>query len=120
MNPPTMTVAPLGIIATASSAERILIAGSNDRRLDAHHLSRSVEGEPLICIKGACLGRRSLMRAPVHTDPGEHVLPQLIPAAMPNCQVVTIPNVGHSMNLESLVLYAGYFGAWFGGLRGGE
>jgi hypothetical protein len=37
MNPPTMTVAPLGIIATASSAERDFIAGSNDRRLDARH-----------------------------------------------------------------------------------
>jgi hypothetical protein len=32
-----MTVAPLGIIATASSAERDFIVGSNDRRLDARH-----------------------------------------------------------------------------------
>jgi non-heme chloroperoxidase len=40
--------------------------------------------------------------------------------AMPNCRLVTIPNVGHSMNLEAPALYAGYFGAWFGGLRGGE
>jgi hypothetical protein len=27
---------------------------------------------------------------------------------------------GHSMNLESPALYAGYFGAWFGGLSGSE
>ncbi len=38
--------------------------------------------------------------------------------AMPNCRLVTIPNVGHSINLEAPALYAGYFGAWFGGLRG--
>jgi pimeloyl-ACP methyl ester carboxylesterase len=37
-------------------------------------------------------------------------------AAMPDCRLVTIPGVGHSMNLESPALYAGYFGAWFGGL----
>ncbi len=37
-------------------------------------------------------------------------------AAMPDCRLVTIPNVGHSMNLEAPALYAGYFGAWFGGL----
>jgi Predicted hydrolases or acyltransferases (alpha/beta hydrolase superfamily) len=41
-------------------------------------------------------------------------------AAMPDCRLVTIPNVGHSMNLEAPALYAGYFGAWFGGLRGKE
>ncbi|MBI5260667.1 MAG: alpha/beta hydrolase [Bradyrhizobium sp.] len=39
-------------------------------------------------------------------------------AAMPDCRVVTIPGVGHSMNVEAPALYAGYFGAWFGGLRG--
>jgi non-heme chloroperoxidase len=27
-----------------------------------------------------------------------------------------VPRVGHSMNLEVPALYAGYFGAWFGGL----
>ena len=37
-------------------------------------------------------------------------------AAMPDCRLVTIPGLGHSMNLESPALYAGYFGAWFGGL----
>lgn len=37
-------------------------------------------------------------------------------AAMPDCRLVTVPGVGHSMNLESPALYAGYFGAWFGGL----
>jgi pimeloyl-ACP methyl ester carboxylesterase len=37
-------------------------------------------------------------------------------ATMPNCRLVTIPGVGHSMNLENPALYAGYFGAFFGGL----
>ena len=37
-------------------------------------------------------------------------------AAMPDCRLVTVPGVGHSMNLEMPALYAGYFGAWFGGL----
>jgi pimeloyl-ACP methyl ester carboxylesterase len=37
--------------------------------------------------------------------------------AMPNCRLVTVPGVGHSMNLEQPALYAGYFGAWFGGIR---
>jgi len=36
--------------------------------------------------------------------------------AMPNCRLVIVPGIGHSMNLESPELYAGYFGAWFGGL----
>ena len=39
-------------------------------------------------------------------------------AAMPNCRLVMVPGVGHSMNLELPALYAGYFGAWFGGLAG--
>ena len=39
-------------------------------------------------------------------------------AAMPNCRLVVVPGVGHSMNLEMPPLYAGYFGAWFGGLSG--
>jgi hypothetical protein len=34
---------------------------------------------------------------------------------MPDCRLVTIRGVGHSMNLESPALYAGYFGAWYGG-----
>lgn len=38
-------------------------------------------------------------------------------AAMPECRLVVVPGIGHSMNLESPALYAGYFGAWFGGLR---
>jgi non-heme chloroperoxidase len=37
-------------------------------------------------------------------------------AAMPDCRLVIVPGVGHSMNLEMPALYAGYFGAWFGGL----
>jgi pimeloyl-ACP methyl ester carboxylesterase len=37
-------------------------------------------------------------------------------AAMPDCRLVVVPAIGHSMNLESPSLYAGYFGAWFGGL----
>ena len=36
-------------------------------------------------------------------------------AAMPDCRVVRVPRIGHSMNLELPALYAGYFGAWFGG-----
>jgi non-heme chloroperoxidase len=39
-------------------------------------------------------------------------------AAMSNCRLVTVPGIGHSMNLELPALYAGYFGAWFGGLTG--
>ena len=37
-------------------------------------------------------------------------------AAMPDCRLVRIPALGHSMNVEQPALYAGYFGAWFGGL----
>jgi non-heme chloroperoxidase len=37
--------------------------------------------------------------------------------AMPDCRLVIVPGVGHSMNLEQPALYAGYFGAWFGGRR---
>jgi len=36
--------------------------------------------------------------------------------AMPDCRLVLVPGIGHSMNLELPALYAGYFGAWFGGL----
>jgi pimeloyl-ACP methyl ester carboxylesterase len=36
--------------------------------------------------------------------------------SMPNCRLVIVPGVGHSMNVEAPSLYAGYFGAWFGGL----
>ena len=36
--------------------------------------------------------------------------------AMPDCRLVSVPGVGHSMNLENPALYAGYFGAFFGGL----
>jgi pimeloyl-ACP methyl ester carboxylesterase len=36
--------------------------------------------------------------------------------AMPDCRLVVVPRVGHSMNLELPALYAGYFGGWFGGL----
>ena len=37
-------------------------------------------------------------------------------AAMPDCRLIVVPGIGHSMNLELPFLYAGYFGAWFGGL----
>jgi non-heme chloroperoxidase len=40
--------------------------------------------------------------------------------AMPDCRLVTVPGIGHSMNLELPALYAGYFGAWFGGLPAGN
>ena len=39
-------------------------------------------------------------------------------AAMPDCRLVAVPRIGYSMNLEMPALYAGYFGAWFGGLPG--
>jgi non-heme chloroperoxidase len=42
---------------------------------------------------------------------------QTMAEAMPNCRVVSVPGVGHSMNLEQPALYAGYFGGFFGGLR---
>ncbi len=35
---------------------------------------------------------------------------------MPDCRFIAVPGVSHSMNLEAPELYAGYFGAWFGGL----
>jgi non-heme chloroperoxidase len=37
-------------------------------------------------------------------------------AALPDCPLIMAPGIGHSMNLESPALYAGYFGAWFGSL----
>jgi non-heme chloroperoxidase len=37
-------------------------------------------------------------------------------SSVPDCRLVVVPGVGHSMNLELPPLYAGYFGAWFGGL----
>ena len=41
---------------------------------------------------------------------------QAMAATMPACRLVVVPGVGHSMNLECPALYAGYFGAFFGGL----
>jgi non-heme chloroperoxidase len=41
---------------------------------------------------------------------------RIMAAAMPDCRLVIVPGIGHSMNLEVPALYAGYFGAWFGGL----
>jgi len=37
-------------------------------------------------------------------------------ATMPDCRLETVPGVGHSLNVEEPELYAGFFGAWFGGL----
>src|SRR3954464_5449908 len=37
-------------------------------------------------------------------------------AAMTDCRLAIVPGIGHSMNLELPALYAGYFGAWFGGV----
>jgi non-heme chloroperoxidase len=37
--------------------------------------------------------------------------------AMPDWRLVIVPGIGHSMNLKVPALYAGFFGAWFGGLR---
>ena len=36
---------------------------------------------------------------------------------IPDFRLVRIPGVGHSMNVEQPALYAGYFGAWFGGFE---
>jgi len=38
--------------------------------------------------------------------------------AMPDCRFVAVPGIGHSLNIEAPELYAGFFGAWFGGLAG--
>jgi len=38
-------------------------------------------------------------------------------ADMPNCRLVTVPGIGHSMNLEEPALYAGYFGAFLSGIE---
>ncbi len=43
---------------------------------------------------------------------------KVMAAAMPDCRLVIVPGIGHSMNLELPALYAGYFGAWFGGIEG--
>jgi non-heme chloroperoxidase len=40
---------------------------------------------------------------------------RVMATAMPDCRLVVVPGIGHSMNLELPALYAGYFGAWFGG-----
>ena len=37
-------------------------------------------------------------------------------ADMADWRLAVMPSIGHSMNLELTALYAGYFGAWFGGL----
>lgn len=41
---------------------------------------------------------------------------QVMTEEMPDCRLVAVPGVSHSMNVEAPELYAGYFGAWFGGL----
>ncbi|MGE4373508.1 MAG: alpha/beta fold hydrolase [Xanthobacter sp.] len=35
---------------------------------------------------------------------------------MPDCRLVTVPGVGHSMNVEAPELFAGHYNGWFGGL----
>ena len=37
-------------------------------------------------------------------------------AVMPDCRFIAVPGIGHCLNLEAPEIYAGYFGAWFGGL----
>ena len=39
---------------------------------------------------------------------------QAMAATMPACRVLTVPGIGHSMNLEQPAMYAGYFGGFFG------
>ena len=54
MKPPTMMVAPFGIMATASSAETALMIGlRSDRRSKAFGIEgrQRADGTPLICIK---------------------------------------------------------------------
>src|SRR5438046_3182881 len=36
---------------------------------------------------------------------------KIMAAAMPDCRLITVPGIWHSMNLESPAHYAGYFGA---------
>ncbi|WP_297976058.1 alpha/beta hydrolase [uncultured Amaricoccus sp.] len=38
-------------------------------------------------------------------------------AEMPHCRLVTVPGIGHSMNLEQPALYAGYVGGFLGGVE---
>jgi homoserine O-acetyltransferase len=38
-------------------------------------------------------------------------------AAMPRCRLLTVPGVGHSMNVELPALYAGYLGGFLGGVQ---
>jgi pimeloyl-ACP methyl ester carboxylesterase len=42
---------------------------------------------------------------------------QVMASTMPDCRLIIVPGVGHSMNLENPPLYAGYFGAYFAGPR---
>lgn len=70
--------------------------------------------------KSGMLGRRmSQIRHPhlVIWGDRDHVIPvetlARMAAAMPDCKLVRVPGIGHSMNLEAPDLYAGYFGAWF-------
>ena len=41
---------------------------------------------------------------------------EVMAPAMPDRRLVQMRGVGHSMNVEQPALYAGFFGAWFGGL----
>lgn len=47
--------------------------------------------------------------------PLEHI--KTMVSSMPNCRLVVVPGIGHSMNIESPAMYAGYFGSWFGSAR---
>ena len=75
--------------------------------LDARYSGRSTEGEPLICIKGACL------EPLIDACPGPHRSRRACPAtAYTSCD----PECWTFDDLESPALYAGYFDACFGGL----
>ncbi|MFV0358467.1 alpha/beta fold hydrolase [Tropicimonas sp.] len=41
---------------------------------------------------------------------------QRMAAELPDCRLVRVPGIGHSMNIEAPLLYAGYFGAMFSGV----
>jgi pimeloyl-ACP methyl ester carboxylesterase len=49
--------------------------------------------------------------------PAAHV--KRMAAELPHGRLVTVPGIGHSMNLEQPALYAGYFGGFFSGFFSG-
>ncbi len=50
-----------------------------------------------------------------HWIPREHM--EEMAKRMPNCRLVTVPGVGHAMNVEQPEIFARYFSEFFGGRR---